>query len=102
VTKKDLVAHVAAHASLTKKQAGMAVDAFLDGLSGAIAEKEGKVSLVGFGTFSNKTRAARTGVDPKTHARKTYPAKRVPHFKAGKTLKELVEKGPRRPAAKKH
>lgn len=96
MTKKDLVAHVSGHAGLTKKQAGMAVDAFLDGVMNAIAVSDGKVSLVGFGTFANKQRAARTGVDPKTHAKRKYPAKRVPHFKPGKTLKELVEKGPRK------
>jgi len=92
VTKKDLVTHVAAKAKLSKKQAGMAVDAFLGGLMEAMAKRE-KVSLVGFGTHSAKMRAARKGVDPKSHRQVQYPAKWVPHFKAGKTLKELVEKG---------
>lgn len=93
MTKKDLVAHVAEKTGLTKKQAGGAVDAFLAGIMDALKAEDAKISLVGFGTFSNKLRAQRVGVDPKTHAKKTYPAKRVPHFKAGKTLKELVEKG---------
>ncbi len=93
MTKKDLVAHVSVKAGLTKRQAGMAVDALLDGITNAILAPEGKVSLVGFGTFSNKQRAARTGVDPQKGTKRVFPAKRVPHFKAGKSLKDLVEKG---------
>jgi DNA-binding protein HU-beta len=96
MTKKDLVAHVAGKTGLTKKQAGGAVDAFLGGIMETLKGDDAKISLVGFGTFSNKLRAQRVGVDPKTHAKKTYPAKRVPHFKAGKTLKELIEKGPKK------
>ena len=89
MTKKCLVAHVADKAGLTKKQAAAAVDSILDGIVGSL-KKGDKVSLVGFGTFSVKNRAARVGVDPKTGARRNYPAKRVPHFKAGKNLKERV------------
>lgn len=92
MTKKDLVTHVATKAKLSKKQAGMAVDAFLGGVMEAMAKRE-KVSLVGFGTHSAKMRAARRGVNPKDHKQVQYPAKWVPHFKAGKTLKEIVEKG---------
>lgn len=100
MTKKDLVAHVAGKTGLTKKQSGGAVDAFLGGIMETLKADDAKISLVGFGTFSNKLRAQRIGVDPKTHAKKTYPSKRVPHFKAGKTLKELIEKGAKK--GKKH
>lgn len=96
MTKKDLVAHVAGKTGLTKKQAGGAVDAFHGGIMETLKADDAKSSLGGFGTFSNKLRVQRVGVDPKTHAKKTYPAKRVPHFKAGKTLKELIEKGPKK------
>ena len=89
MTKKDLVAHVADSAGLTKKQAAAAVDSLLDGIVGTM-KGGGKVSLVGFGTFSVKQRAQRVGVDPKTGQKRTYPAKNVPHFKAGKNLKEKV------------
>ena len=89
MTKKSLVAHVAERSSLTKKQAATAVDSVLSGITGTLRGGD-KVSLVGFGTFSVKHRAARVGVDPKTGARRNYPAKNVPHFKAGKRLKEKV------------
>lgn len=89
VTKKDLVAHVASEADITKKQAGVAVDAFLEGIKKSLSDGS-KVSLVGFGTFSVKQRSAREGINPMTKEKMTYPAKTVPHFKAGKGLKDSV------------
>ena len=89
MTKKCLVAHVADKASLTKKQATAAVDSVLAGITGTL-KKGDKVSLVGFGTFSVKRRPARVGVDTKTGSKRNNPAKKVPHFKAGKNLKETV------------
>lgn len=89
MTKKDLIAHVAGKADITKKQAGVAVDALLDGIK-ATLKKGNKVSLVGFGTFSVKHRKARTGINPSTKKKMNYPAKKVPHFKAGKGLKDSV------------
>lgn len=89
VTKKDLVTHVAENADITKKQAGIAVDAVLDGIKATLG-KGNKVSLVGFGTFSVKQRKSRTGVNPHTKAKMVYPAKKVPKFKAGKGLKDAV------------
>jgi len=89
LTKKDLIAHVAGKADITKKQAGVAVDALLDGIK-ATLKKGNKVSLVGFGTFSVKHRKARTGINPSTKKKMNYPAKKVPHFKAGKGLKDSV------------
>ena len=89
VTKKDLVTHVAENADITKKQAGIAVDAVLDGIKNTLS-RGNKVSLVGFGTFSVKHRKSRTGVNPHTKKKMTYPAKSVPKFKAGKGLKDAV------------
>jgi DNA-binding protein HU-beta len=89
VTKKDLIAHVADNAEITKKEAGVAVDAVLDGIKQSLSKGD-KVSLVGFGTFSVKHRKSRTGVNPITKKKMTYPAKKVPHFKPGKGLKESV------------
>jgi DNA-binding protein HU-beta len=91
VTKKELVNHVADSAGLTKKDSAKAVDAVFDGIMGTLGDGE-KVSLVGFGTFSVKHRKAREGVNPRQpNERIQYPAKNVPHFKAGKNLKEAVE-----------
>lgn len=91
MTKKDLVNHVSDAAGLTKKDSAKAVDAVFDGIMGTLGQGE-KVSLVGFGTFSVKHRKARQGVDPRNPSKKIpYPAKDVPHFKAGKNLKEAVE-----------
>ena len=89
VTKKDLIAHVADNAEITKKQAGIAVDAVLDGIKNTLGKGD-KVSLVGFGTFSVKQRKSRTGVNPSSGKKMNYPAKKVPHFKAGKGLKDTV------------
>jgi len=89
VTKKDLIAYVAGNADITKKQAGVAVDSVLDGIKNTLGDGD-KVSLVGFGTFSVKHRKKRVGVNPVTHSKMTYPAKDVPHFKAGKGLKDAV------------
>ena len=89
MTKKDLISHVADNAAITKKQAGIAVDAVLDGIKKTLRRGD-KVSLVGFGTFSVKHRKSRTGVKPGSGERMVYPAKNVPHFKAGKGLKDSV------------
>ena len=89
MTKKDLIAHVAGQTDISKKQAGVAVDALLDGIKLSL-KKGNKVSLVGFGTFSVKERKARTGINPATKMKMDYPARKVPHFKAGKGLKDTV------------
>ncbi len=89
MTKKELIAKVAENAGITKKEAGVAVDAVIEGIKDSLKKGE-KVSLVGFGTFSVKKRKSRTGVNPATKKKVTYPAKKVPHFKPGKSLKETV------------
>lgn len=89
MTKKDLIAQVADNAEITKKEAGVAVDAVLEGIKDSLSKGD-KVSLVGFGTFSVKHRKKRTGVNPMSGEKMTYPAKKVPHFKPGKGLKDSV------------
>jgi DNA-binding protein HU-beta len=88
--KLGVVEAVAAAAGLTKKQAGMAVDAVLDAVSKSLRNGE-PVLLTGFGKFEVRTRAARVGINPKTLAKINLPASKVPAFKAGKALKLVVK-----------
>lgn len=87
--KGDLVELIAAKAGLTKADAGRALDAALEGIVEGL-KKEGKVTIVGFGTFSAKTRAARTGINPLTKQAIKIPAKTVASFKAGSKLKDAL------------
>ncbi len=87
LNKKELIGYVAEKAELNKKQASAAVEAFIEGVSSVI-EKGEKISLIGFGTFGVKERAAREGVVPGTKEKRMYAAKKVPFFKAGKALKD--------------
>ncbi len=88
MTKQDLIDAVA-ESGMSKKQAAEAVEAVFDSIKGALAEGE-KVSLVGFGSFSVKKRAAREGRNPRTGEPLKIKAKNVPVFKAGKALKDAV------------
>ena len=90
MNKTELVAAVAAKADLSKKDADAAVAAVLDAVKEALADGD-KVSLVGFGTFSVKTRAARTGLNPQTKETIDIPESKVPAFKAGAALKDAVK-----------
>lgn len=90
MNKTELVAAVAAKAELSKKDAEAAVNAVLDSVKDALAEGD-KVSLIGFGTFSVKTRAARTGLNPRTKETIEIPESKVPAFKAGSALKDAVK-----------
>ena len=85
MNKTELVAAVAAKAELSKKDAEAAVNAVFDSVKDALAEGD-KVSLIGFGTFSVKTRAARTGLNPRTKETIEIPESKVPAFKAGSAL----------------
>jgi len=89
VNKSDLIAQVAEKTGLTKKVAGDAVESVFAIITDALAAGE-KVTLVGFGTFEVRERAARRGVNPATGESIEIPASRVPAFKAGKSLKEAV------------
>ena len=89
MSKQDLVDYVAAAAGLTKADAGRALEATLEGVKTGL-KKEGKVTLVGFGTFAAKKRAARAGINPLTKAPIKIAAKTVASFKAGSKLKEAL------------
>jgi len=87
--KNDLVNKIAA-VGLTKKQAGEALEAVLEAISDSLKSGE-PVLLTGFGKFEVRTRAARTGINPKTLAKIQLPATKVPAFKAGKALRAAVK-----------
>lgn len=91
MNKTELVAAVAAKSGISKKDADAAVAAVFDVIVDTIAEGD-KVSLVGFGTFEQRTRKARVGCNPKTHENIEIPASKVPAFKAGKAFKDAVNK----------
>lgn len=91
MTKNELVAQVAGAAELSKKDAEKAVNAVLDSITAALKGGD-KVSLVGFGTFETRNRPARKGRNPQTKQEITIPASVAPAFKAGKGLKDAVQK----------
>lgn len=89
MNKAELIDEMATHADMTKAEAGRALDAFVSAITGSLARGE-DVSLVGFGTFTVKERAARTGRNPATGAEIQIAASKVPAFKPGKGLKEAL------------
>ena len=89
MNKGELIDAVAGSAGLSRADATKAVDAVLDSITSTLANG-GSVSLVGFGTFSVKARAARSGRNPRTGETIHIPASNVPGFKAGKGLKDAV------------
>lgn len=88
--KQELVKVMADKAGVSQKQATAALDAMVDAVTGAL-KKGDSVLLTGFGKFEVRTRAARTGINPKTLAKIKLPASKVPAFKAGKALKMAVK-----------
>ena len=91
MNKTELVAAMAEKAELSKKDAESALKAFIDVVSDELT-KGGKVQLVGFGTFEVAERAAREGINPLTKKPMSIPASKAPKFKAGRGLKEAVNK----------
>lgn len=91
MNKTELVANVAEKAGLTKKDAEKAVNALFSSIEEALVKKD-KVQMIGFGTFEVKARAARTGRNPQTGDEIKIPASKNPVFKAGKALKEAVNR----------
>ena len=89
MNKTELVAAMADQAGLSKKDAEAALKAFTDVVAAEL-KKDGKVQLVGFGTFEVATRKAREGRNPKTLQTITIPASKAPKFKAGKALKDMI------------
>ncbi|MDH3948902.1 MAG: HU family DNA-binding protein [Gammaproteobacteria bacterium] len=89
MNKTELIDAVAEGADISKAAATRALDTVLDSISKSLANGD-QVTLVGFGTFSVKDRAARTGRNPRTGEPIDIPAAKVPGFKAGKALKDAV------------
>ena len=87
MNKVTLVAKIAEKSGLSKKQAELALGAFIDSVPEALKEGD-KVQMMGFGTFEVKERAARTGRNPSTGETIEIPASKTPTFKAGKALRD--------------
>ena len=97
-TKADLVEEVARATDLTKKQAEVIVDAVFDGIIASLRSGQ-KIELRGFGSFKLRQRGARVARNPKKSGVKVMvPPKRVPYFKPGKKLRELINQNPPPPA----
>ena len=91
MTKSDLVNVIAGKVKISKTAALEAVDALLESIA-SVLKKGDKVTLVGFGTFDVAKRAAREGVNPQTQQKIKIKASKAPRFKAGKALKDAVNK----------
>ena len=91
MNKAELIAAIAAKTGDTKKVAEATVNAFVEKVTDALVEGD-KVQLVGFGSFEVRKRAARKGRNPQTKEEIKIPASKAPVFKAGKALKDLVNK----------
>ena len=90
MTKAELIEKMAKDAGISKTAAGAALSSFIDGVTKALKKKDGKVTLVGFGTFSKVRRKARKGRNPQTGEAIKIKASKTVKFKAGKTLKDAV------------
>ena len=91
MNKSDLIAAIAAKTGSTKKDAEASLNAFVEAVTETLVKGD-KVQLVGFGSFEVRKRAARKGRNPQTKEEIKIPASKAPVFKAGKNLKELVNK----------
>ncbi len=90
MNKSDLINAVASSADLSKAAAGNAVDGIVEAITDALKAGD-TVTLIGFGSFSVRERAARTGRDPRTGNPLEIKAAKIPAFKAGKMLKDAVK-----------
>ena len=91
MNKSELIAAMAAKTGSTKKDAEASLNAFVEAVESTLV-KGGKVQLVGFGSFEVRKRAARKGRNPQTKEEIRIPASKAPVFKAGKALKDRVNK----------
>ena len=89
MNKSQLIDQIAADADISKAAAGRALDSFIESVTGALKDGD-SVALVGFGTFSGRERAARSGRNPQTGETIQIAAANIPSFKAGKALKDAV------------
>lgn len=90
MTKADLVNKIAAKANMTKASAERVLNLFLDSVKEGLAQ-EGKLTLMGFGTFAVESRKARQGRNPRTGETITIPAAKMVKFRPGKMLKDAVK-----------
>jgi DNA-binding protein HU-beta len=90
MNKTELINDVMERAELSRKDASKAVDAVFDSITGSLAKGD-KVSLLGFGNFEVRERAARKGRNPQTGAEIEIAATKVPAFKPGKAIKDAVK-----------
>ena len=91
MNKTELIAAVAAKAGLTKKDAERVVNATIESITESLVKGD-KVNISGFGIFEIKNREARVGLNPRTKEKIQIPATKLPVFKAGKALKDSVNK----------
>ncbi len=91
MNKNELISAVAEATGISKKDTDAVIKATFEAITNALANGE-KVQLIGFGTFETRAREARVGINPLTKEKITVPASRVPAFKAGKALKDTVNK----------
>lgn len=91
MTKAELVDQMAGDAKISKAAAGKALDSFMEGVKTALKKKDGKVTLVGFGTFAKVRRKARKGRNPQTGEEIKIKASNTVKFSAGKKLKEAIK-----------
>ena len=91
MNKAELLGAMSKETNLTKKDVESVLNSFVNVVSNQLAKKD-KVQLIGFGTFETRKRSARTGRNPQTGKELKRPASTVPAFKAGKALKEKVNK----------
>jgi len=90
MTKVEFIEKMANTAKITKDQAGKAFESLLEGIQVTLKQKNGKVSLVGFGSFYKVHRKSRQGRNPATGEQIEIPARNVIKFKPGKKLKEAI------------
>ena len=90
MTKAELINKMAKDAKITKVAAGAALESFMSNVTKALKKRNGKVTLVGFGTFQKTRRKARTGRNPQTGAPIKIKASNTVKFKPGKALKDAI------------
>ena len=90
MTKAELIEKMAGDAGISKAAANKALDSFVDGITKALKKKDGKITLVGFGTFSKVRRKARKGRNPQTGEEIKIKASNAVKFKPGKALKDSI------------
>lgn len=90
MTKAELVEKMASDAAISKTAAAAALDSFIETVTKSLKKKDGKVTLVGFGTFSKVRRKARKGRNPQTGEEIKIKAGNAVKFRAGKKLKEAI------------